>query len=75
MTQTNLQIAQGLYKKKKYNDSYLAMAHQHLSDCKRFLEFLEPYIPNVDVGLSKLSNEISDLKSTIKFYEDNGIQE
>ena len=80
---TNLQIAQELWKEViRINDDYgvmnLQKCNQHLSDCQRFLNFLENDLyQRFDLSShaeDKIKNKIQDLQATIKFYQEKGIK-
>lgn len=48
----------------------------HKVTCQRWLEFLEYFIENMELKVSVMKPiqvQITDLKNTIKLYEDNGI--
>lgn len=52
------------------------MCYQHLTSCKRFLEFLKRIeITHLKFeDCDKCDNKIKDLKSVIKIYKDEGIK-
>ena len=53
---------------------YLGLCNFHKATCQRFLEFLEEHKYRDDDWNEKaIQNKITDLKNTIKLYEDAGI--
>ena len=80
---TELQIAKkNIEEERKFRIIGLTLlCREHKQSCQRFLDFLDKCVFIYDGLLGKQSgliismkNKISDLKNTIKLYEDNGIK-